>query len=148
MKTRYLNLLLIVFIVSCSKVKEIEIANYFNSEEPFTMVWMDGIDALHSKKIYPEEKKYEEIVKWLNSNNQGWELPTVSTRNNGYYNSRRISQDEFKLSSIGEMKYVYLSFVDENGKAHEYVKAVNPKNLENFFRKIKNTNAQQSIPGK
>lgn len=124
MQIKYFMFLFIFLTISCSK--EIEIANYFDSTNPFLIVKRSaGIDLNYSKKVQVEEKKYKQLVKWLNTNNQKWKSAQPY-----FFTDIKISQGKFKLLFADDMKNVLLSYVDDSGKAHQYVKPVNPEKLE------------------
>jgi len=124
MKGKYISLILVLLIVSCSK--EIDIVNYVDSSKPFRIVQLnESFEFGKTNEIQVSERKHKRILEWLEINNQNWEFTPAS-----YIGELVINQEDFQLLFLKEMKSVVLSFIDEKGKSHQYTKSVNPEELK------------------
>lgn len=124
MKRKYLGLVFTLLIVSCSK--DIQIVDYVDSNKSFEIIQMTkSVESRKINEIKVGEEKHEQLLKWLESNNQNWESTPAS-----YISELVIYQEDFKLLVLKDQKGLVMSFVDKNKKTRQYVKSVNPKELK------------------
>jgi len=124
MKEKYITLVLILLMVSCSK--DIDVVNYVDSTKPFKIVQLtESIELGKRNEIKVNEKKHEQLLKWLELNDGVWESTSAS-----YHAELIISQEDFKISFLKDMKSVALNFIDEKGEPRQFKKSVNPEKLK------------------
>ena len=126
MKTKYLNLALVLLIFSCTT--EVEISNYFDSNKSIYIVnrlKSPNVDNLH--EIQSGEIKHKKLVSWIDSNYKNWKTTADSGDS-----ELGIVQESFKLFIDKEMNAVRMIFVDETGFVRQYTNSIKHDEL-NFL---------------
>ncbi len=123
-------LIFILILLSCST--DIKIENYINKTEPFTLI----VNTTNSETKLTEKKllilavnsdKWKKLVDWGNNNQGSWTSSPASYTGDIY-----VTQDNFKLTYLMDIKGVVVTFKDKDGNPKQCTKDVE-KGVLNFL---------------
>ena len=117
--------IIVLSTISCSK--KFDITDHFDSTQPFQFV--DIINPRNDKEIQVNDLKYDQLLSWLELNNQNWTSTDLS-----HAALLIINQEKFKLLFYRNNDLVVLRFIDDDNISHQYKKIVNSDGL-NFLYK-------------
>lgn len=120
--------LTISFLLLISCETDIKLTDYINVDKSLTLTITDEkqktFNITDKTTIEPNSEKYKELLKWGENNLTDWESTPAS-----YFVLVSISQDNFHLTYFRNGDVV-VNFVDEEGKANQYKKKINPGELD------------------
>ena len=127
---RKINLIFIIvlFSVISSCSEEIQLNDYINTSEPFTLITNSinsetSLTESISQKINVDSEKYLKIIKWIEGNKKGWRQTPMS-----YLGVFYIKQGDFKLLLL--KKAVVINFKDIKGNHNQFVKEIEEKEFD------------------
>jgi len=124
------NIILIFFflltITSCST--EISIEKYVDLNSNLTLTVnrtneTTGLTESETKIIEPRSEKFKKLINWANNNLDNWKSTPAS-----YVAKVAVTQKDFRL--LYNQDFVVIGFIDNDGKAQQYSKAVKKGELE------------------
>ncbi len=124
------NIILIIFslltITSCST--EISIEKYVDHNSNLTLTEnrtneKTGLTEIETKIIEPKSKKFKKLIDWGNNNLDNWKSTPAS-----YLAKVAVTQMDFRL--LYNQDFVVIGFIDNDGKAKQYSKAVKKGELD------------------
>jgi hypothetical protein len=129
----FLGLIALV-ITGCSS--EIPIVKYLDLKSPLTLIIatnnkQTGVTNSSREIIEPGSEKFNNFVSWCNNNLSDWQNSPAS-----YIGKVIVAQNDFRL--LYNQDFVIISFIENNGKIHQYTKSVKKGELDFLVEKVNN----------
>ena len=124
MKSIHIMCIIVLVAISCSK--KFDITDHFDPTQSFQFV--DIRNHKNDVEIQVNDLKHDQLLSWLELNNQNWE-PTDAS----HAALLIINQEKFKLMFYRNKDLMVIRFTDDENILHQYKKIIDPDGLNFLF---------------